>query len=35
MVNIAVPADSRIKMKESANRDSYLDFDRELKKFGT
>ena len=32
VVDFAVPADHRIKLKESEKRDKYLDFARELKK---
>ena len=35
IVNFAVPADDRMKMKESENIDQYPDIDRELKKTGT
>ena len=31
-MNFAVPADNRIKMKESKKKDNYLDFAMELKK---
>ena len=31
MVNFAVPADHRLKLKESEKRDKYLDLARELK----
>ena len=32
MVDFAVPADHRIKLKESEKKDKYLDLTRELKK---
>ena len=32
IVDIAVPADYRIKLKECQKKDKYLDLDRELKK---
>ena len=32
IVNFAVPADHKIKLKECEKRDKYLDFARELKK---
>ena len=32
IVNFIVPADHRIKLKESKNKDKYLDLTRELKK---
>ena len=32
IVNIAVPADLRKKLKESEKKDKYLDISRELKK---
>ena len=32
IVNFAVPADHRVKLKESENKDKYLDLARELKK---
>ena len=32
IVNFAVPADHRVKLKESETRDNYLDLSRELKK---
>ncbi len=32
IVDFAVPADHRIKLKESEKKDKYLDFARELKK---
>ena len=32
IVDLAVPADHRIKLKESEKKDKYLDFARELKK---
>ena len=32
IVNFAVPADNRIKLKECEKRDKYLDLARELKK---
>ena len=32
IVDFAVPADHRIKLKECEKRDKYLDLDRELKK---
>ena len=32
IVDFAVPADRRIKLKESEKKDKYLDLDRELKK---
>ena len=31
-MNITVPADHRVKLKESEKNDKYLDLDRELKK---
>ena len=31
-MNLAVPVDHRVKLKEIENRDKYLDFARELKK---
>ena len=34
-MDFAVLADHRIKLKESENRDKYLDLARELKKLGT
>ena len=36
IVDFAVPADYRVKLKEGEKRDKYLDLDRELKKnYGT
>ena len=35
IVDFAVPADHRIKLKEWEKRDKYLDFARELKNYGT
>ena len=35
IVDFAVPADHRIKLKESEKKDKYLDLARELKKYGT
>ena len=32
IVNFAIPADHRVKLKESEKRDKYLDLERELKK---
>ena len=32
MVNFAIPANHRVKIKENEKRDKYLDFVRELKK---
>ena len=32
IVDFAVPADRRVKLKESEKKDKYLDLDRELKK---
>ena len=32
IVNFAVPADHRVKLKESKSNDMYLDFAKELKK---
>ena len=32
IVDFAVPADQRLKIKESENRDSYLDLSREIRK---
>ena len=32
IIDIAVPADHRIKLKESEKKDMYLDFARELRK---
>ena len=34
-VKFAVPADHRVKLKESEMKDKYLDFARELKNCGT
>ena len=35
MVDFAVPADHRVKLKENEKKDKYLDLARELKKYGT
>ena len=35
MRDFTVPADFRVKLKESEKRDKYLDHARELKKCGT
>ena len=35
IVDFAVPADHRIKLKESEKKDKYLDLARELKNYGT
>ena len=35
IVDFAVPADHRIKLKECEKRDKYLDLARELKNYGT
>ena len=35
IVNFAVPADHRIKLKECEKKDKYLDLARELKNYGT
>ena len=35
IVDIAVPADHRIKFKERVKKDKYLDLSRELKNYGT
>ncbi len=32
--DFAIPADNRVKLKESEKRDKYLDLARELKKLG-
>ena len=34
-VDVAIPAGHRVKMKESEKKDTYKDFARELKKYGT
>ena len=34
-MDFAVPADHRVKLKESEKRDKYLDLARELKNYGT
>ena len=35
IIDFAVPADHRIKLKECEKRDKYLDLARELKNYGT
>ena len=35
IVDFAIPADQRIKLKECEKKDKYLDLARELKNFGT
>ena len=35
MVDFAVPADHKIKLNESENRDKYQELAKELKKYGT
>ena len=35
IVDFAIPADHRIKLKENEKKDKYLDLARELKKCGT
>ena len=35
IVDLAIPADHWVKIKESEKRDKYLDLARELKKYGT
>ena len=35
IVNVVVPADHRIKLKECEKKDKYLDLARELKNYGT
>ena len=35
IVDFAVPADFKVKLKESDKRDKYLDLARELKNYGT
>ena len=35
IVDFAVPADQRIKLKECEKKDKYLDLARELKNYGT
>ena len=35
MVDFAVPADNRMKLKESEKKDKYLDLAREFKNYGT
>ena len=34
-MDFAVPADHKVKLKESEKRDKYLDLARELKNYGT
>ena len=35
MIDFAIPADHRIKLKEREKKDKYLDLARELKRCGT
>ena len=34
-MDLAVPADRRVKLEESEEKDKYLDLARELKNYGT